>query len=185
MTAAHTRVKECQIRRRYFFVNIVDFPVFGRNKEIQLISQFALRISFNPISAERVVHHIANNPVGCKQLSSRRNIGFFNCSFIDVNNFVVLLRNVILVHPANDFDLTVCLDFAVFRVHFIVNAEINLINIVNKAIYNTVFVCKRDCQKQFGIVIRFFKQVWQYIVKLITLLNKEHTEQLIQFVLVL
>ena len=119
MTAAHAGIEELNVFRLHKLVDMIDFTVFRRGKELQLLRQLAFRVTLNPVATERVVHHVADNPVRCKKLGSSRDVFFLDGSLVDVDDFVFPLVIVILVKPANNLNGILPIFFLVsFREHF-------------------------------------------------------------------
>ena len=78
MPRAHAGVKESELFGQNIFVAVSDIPVFRSCKEWKLFRQPALRMPLDPIATERIVHHIANDPIRREQLRGGRDILFFD-----------------------------------------------------------------------------------------------------------
>jgi hypothetical protein len=74
--------------------------------KVEELCEFAFRVTFDPVSAKRVIDHVADNPVGCKELCRCRDLRLIDSSLsVDVNDLVVNFRDIELVEPADDLDL--------------------------------------------------------------------------------
>ena len=57
-----------------------------------------------PQAAEAVFYHVADDPICSVKAGCSRDIFLFNCTAVYVNNFIVPLRNIVLIQPADDLD---------------------------------------------------------------------------------
>ena len=68
---------------------------------------------FDPESADRVFHHVPDDPVWCKELSYRRDL-FLGDLAILCESFILQLGIVILIQPADNLHLTAQFDIEIF-----------------------------------------------------------------------
>ena len=105
MPAAHAGIEELDVFRLHKLVDMLDLTVFRRDKKLQLLRQLAFRMTLDPVATERVVHHVADNPVRCEKLGSSRDVFlFYSFSMYWINDLFVPSGNIILIQPADDLD---------------------------------------------------------------------------------
>ena len=114
-------------------------------KIFHVVAEVRIWIVVQIDTTKGILHHVLHNPVRCEYLSSGRNI--LCTPFAKIEHFVLTLRDVELVEPANEFCLLI-----IFRS--------NIICII-KHIHETVFRQDVAWQKQFGIVINTSKYLAQ------------------------
>ena len=115
---------------------------------------------FDPYPAERIFHHVADDPVRREKLRRRRDPLLCDLYILlKLRECVVFQpRIVVLIHPPDDLDLSFCL-----------HVEIILRYEVDQHADHAV-TCIGDLEEQLHIVIGLFKQSRQDLVQLIALL---------------
>ena len=134
MTASHTVVQERHFFWCNIFINVCNISILRLYKKLKFVCKITLWMAFDPIASQRVIHHVTNNPVCCKQLCCCWNVFFFDSSFIDIDYLIMLFSNIVLVHPSDDL-------YLIFPVLFF--------NIMNKLIYKPILLYKSQAKEEF------------------------------------
>ena len=129
-------------------------------------------MAIQPESAQRIFHHVTNDPVRGEQLGDGRNLVFGDSAL--GKGLAFWLSVIVLVQPADDLHLA-----------FLGHVEIALRNVVGQVVHHAVGIHEGNAQQQLCILGGMLKQAGQHGAQGITPLDEQHPKQLVQLVLIL
>ena len=147
MPAAHAGIEESNILGRTdVFRNPIGLSGQCRDEIFHFIHQSALRMQRHPYFAERVFHHIADNPVRREELSGGRLLIAFKPAFLSLLYFGIcfFICDIELIEPSHNLYILAIL---------VGHAGDNVAD-------KTFFAQEVVWQKQFGVVADMLKQEW-------------------------
>ena len=169
MTAAHAGVDDLDLFRLDGLVFLAEFGKLGFYLRLLLgfiqivfpaVAQLGIGVSFQPKSAERVFHHIADDPVRREKLRRSRNAFLRDLDILlELGKGIIFqLGVVILVQPADDLHLI---------------GPVLLINICNQPGKHTVRSQDIIGQQHFGIATHPLKHHRQRLIQGIALRQQQ------------